>query len=416
MSKLKFLFLALILIFPIGEAGRIVLWKDVAITINDLLIASTVNLWFVLLLLRKATLAQKNHLSLSIIIFISTAFISLVLNAPNLSVSEIIASSLYFVRLVFYLILFFIVLGFDKKFRKKIAICISISGAIIVLLGFIQYFFYPDLRNLYYAGWDEHLYRMFSIFLDPNFAGAFFVLYLIWIIGLSYTQKLNSRRILFWLLVILAVFTSIAIFLTYSRSALIMFTTAIVVFLVLIKQIKWIVFVVLIIFFGLVVSPRAFQSEGTNILRVASSKARVESAKNALQIFADHPLLGVGFNAYRYAQIKYGFLRERPLESSHSGGGTDNSFIFVLATTGIVGFFSFLFMLCSFYKKVWITFKKSQHDKKIYSLIWLSSISALIIGSLFINAFFYPMIMEWVWILSGLTFSKMNSVKENTKQ
>ena len=70
-----------------------------------------------------------------------------------------------------------------------------ISGSLIVLLGFIQLMFYPALRNLYYLGWDEHLYRMFSTFLDPNFAGAFFVLFTLFVIDMSLRYKKEFKNL-----------------------------------------------------------------------------------------------------------------------------------------------------------------------------------------------------------------------------
>ena len=59
-----------------------------------------------------------------------------------------------------------------------VSLLLLFSGLVIVGLGFVQYFFYLGLRNLYYLGWDEHLSFIFQL-LDPNFAGAFPALFFI---------------------------------------------------------------------------------------------------------------------------------------------------------------------------------------------------------------------------------------------
>jgi O-antigen ligase len=126
---------------------------------------------------------------------------------------------------------------------------------------------------------------------------------------------------------ILAVFSFLdigAIYLTYSRSALLMLVVSLFVFLWFYGMKKYLagVFVLLLIF--LFFSPKSFQTEGTNIFRIASSEARIESAKTAIEIAQKQPLFGVGFNAYRYAQNRYGYLTDKKWGETHAGAGTDN--------------------------------------------------------------------------------------------
>jgi O-antigen ligase len=139
-------------------------------------------------------------------------------------------------------------------------------------------------------------------------------------------------------------------------------------------------------------------TEGTKLFRLNSSKARLTSIVSAVTVIKDHPLLGVGFNAYRYAMHKYGFAVAPNWQYSHSDAGTDNSFLFVIATTGIFGFISFIYLLFTVVKK--LLNKISLDPMKILSF---TSLVVLSVGSLFINAFFYPLILSWMWIIFGLT-------------
>ncbi|MBI3070128.1 MAG: O-antigen ligase family protein, partial [Candidatus Levybacteria bacterium] len=127
---------------------------------------------------------------------------------------------------------------------------------------------------------------------------------------------------------------------------------------------------------------------------------RLESTGNAIAIFKDNPLIGVGFNAYRYAQYRYGFIKGENWQIVHSGAGTDNSFLFVLATTGIIGLISYLYLW-------WVILKKAYFEKssKIISGVVFASVAGLALNAFFINSLFFPFIMAWMWILLGLTES-----------
>ena len=146
-------------------------------------------------------------------------------------------------------------------------------------------------------------------------------------------------------------------------------------------------------------------SEGTNLFRTVSTNARIESYQQAWVFFQQSPLFGIGFNAYRYAQDRafpscnekkaQRCLDKQVLAESHAGAGTDNSFLFVLATTGIVGSTAYLFL---WYRILLLSWK---HKTEPYGLIVLSSSLALFANSLFINSLFYPFIMLWMWVIIG---------------
>lgn len=364
----------IVIALPLGEVARFT-FNEVAITLLDAVVATTVLFW---IFFKKRI--PHSELKKPILIFASVLFISLIVNIPRLNTSELLVSSLYLLRWIFYALLFFVVLDLQLS-KQKIEKAMTIGGAILVVIGYILYFLYPDLRNLRYAGWDEHLYRLFSTFLDPNFAGSFFVLYFLFLLNKLFTKK--TLIFSFISLVTLA-----AIVLTFSRSAYVMFMIGTVILLYF-KGKKFFaagligLFLVLIIIFGQL----SIRSEGTNLLRIASGEARLDSIRNAFTIFKDHLIFGVGFNSYRYAQRDYGFLNESKM-IVHSGAGTDNSFLFILATSGIVGFAAFVYLLF-----------------KIISIkdpLITSSMLGLIVNSLLVNSLFYPPIMFWLWILLGI--------------
>ncbi|HUD10017.1 MAG TPA: O-antigen ligase family protein [Patescibacteria group bacterium] len=396
MGLLKALFIIFLLAFPVTEVGRVPLPNGVAFSLNDILLVAVILVWLGSHILKRRKFVF-GKLGKPIVVFSVIGLMSLLVNLPSLGVNNLFISSLYLVRWVAYALIYVIVSEFEPKFKNKISYWLLFSGSIVIFLGYVQYFFYPNLRNLFYLGWDVHLYRMFSSFLDPNFAGAFFVLFFIFslVLGLKHFRKKENFKS--GIIFLIAITDFIAVYLTYSRSALIMLIVTVVTYLIVQRQKRLIVAAIIgliaIIFF----LPKSFTTEGTNLLRTASGVARIESLQTGVKIFQQSPILGVGFDAYRYAQHKVG-LNSLYWQVIHSGAGTDNGFLFILATAGIVGLAAFLYILFSIF-----SLAKQNLKKNIYAVVLFSGLAGLIIDGLFVNSLFYVLILEWVWILSSLT-------------
>lgn len=397
MGILKILTILCLLAIPVGELGRYILPTvgNAPLVLNDILVGVTVAWWFGVKLEKKEKIQGK--LLLPIVLFLAVCILSLLFNSFVLSPPQMFVSSLYILRWGMYAGLYFVIRDFDKEFKTALLYVLLGVGQVVVGIGYLQYFFYYSLRNLYYLGWDEHLYRMFSLFLDPNFAGVFFVL--VFILTLFFViENLQKRKyvaaVLFGIPLLLDL---CAVYLTYSRSAFLMLMVSSVAMLILLGKKKFIFVVLGAVFIGLFLSPKSFQTEGTNILRITSSEARIDSAKSAIAIFEKNPILGVGFNAYRYAQNRYGYLIDRYWRETHAGAGTDNSYLFVLATTGIIGFAVYVYLVIRMGQVC-----LAKGTQKLIRVTVFSSLIGVSVSALFINSFFYIFIMEWLWILLGL--------------
>ncbi|GDX61915.1 hypothetical protein LBMAG33_2250 [Candidatus Levyibacteriota bacterium] len=396
---IKIFIFILFLIYPSGEVLRFNVYPNVSLTVNDICVGLFV---FVLIMFNNLkNLPFKNNIYL----FIGVCILSLLYNFERFTFTQIFISSLYILRWIIYFNLFFIFFNLkDYKFTEKLMI---FSGFIFTIFGYIQYFFYNNLKNLYYLGWDDHLYRLFSTFLDPNFSGAFLVLYLFFLVGIYYSQKLIYYKKLTLYLIL---FTIPAIFLTYSRSSLIMLITGGFFLLWFLNKKKQIIYFILIIILFVVTSFKYSTIENMNLLRTASINARISSAKEAITIIIDNPLIGIGFNTYRYTQLKYKFRTDNIPYISHSDAGTDNSFLFILATTGIIGLISFSLLIYQIINKTYISMIKYNN---IYAPIFISSFIGILVNSQFINSLFYPFIMEWLWILLALSVRQKNIKESN---
>lgn len=390
MGLLKIVLFITVLLFPLGELARIDSGNNIAVKANDLLVG--VVFLIGLLSYRKQV---KKLLAVPFfkpfVAFTSIAALSLVINAFHLQQHQVIIAGLYLFRWIAYGSLLFFLVPLERTYKRTIEKIMVVGGGVIVFLGFLQYIFYPNLRNLYYLGWDEHLSRLFSTFLDPNFIGIFFALYLFFL-GYMLFRTIEKRQ---WLqatgFLLLTATTCIALLLAYSRSALLTFVFGAVFFFFIVGKKKVILILLGVLIFGIILSPLSFQSEGTNLLRTASSEARIEEAQKAWKIFLNNPVIGVGFNAYRY--VKGENNQNSASIADHAGAGTDNSFLFVLGTTGIVGFLAFLYFLFSLGKTA------VQQKRKSEKALLVSTLGGLLVGSLFVNALFYVFLLEWLLLV-----------------
>ncbi len=396
MTVLIFLLILILLTFPLGEMLRLDVGNNIAIKPLDVLVVVAALIAAVLFVFKKIKFSQT-HLTKPLIAFSAISLLSLIINFNNLSSNHAFTAFLYWVRFASYAVVYYVIVTIDKHSIKIAKKLLLVSGTIFIFLGFIQYFLYANLRNLYYLGWDEHNYRLFSTFLDPNFAGTFLTLFLLFL--LAHIEKIfNKDKSNIAKLGILAVLNIVAIFLTYSRSAIIMLIVGVGSYLILINKKKYLLVLIGTMFLAFLLLYPTFNKENTNLFRTTSSFARLETYSNALKIISDRPFVGVGFNAYRYSQESYGF---RPVESrfpDHAEAGVDSSLLFVTATTGFIGLAAYLYVWYSIIKKSY----QKRNKNRLFPSVVISSTIGLFINSLFINSLFYPTIMLWMWVVVGL--------------
>lgn len=387
---LKILFYLLLVTIPLGVVFRFSPYLSVFIYPLDIVVL-LISICYVSSFFKTRN-AEYSEISKAFEAFVIFSFVSLLLNRTNLNLSTFFISFSYLAR---YIALFSVFLStslLDSKFKKKYLSYLSISVSVFAIAGLFQYIIYPDLRNLTYQGWDEHLYRLFSTLFDPNFAGAFLVMGL-FLLVYKFQQTKSINRAIY---AFTSLLTLIAIFLTYSRSSYIALIVASIFYLFYLGKKKLIFLFLLIFILGVFIIPHNFKSEGVNLFRTASVFARENSYKTALEIFKKNPLFGVGFNSFRYAQNKYGFLIDGKWQTTNAGAGVPNSYLLLLATTGIMGF-----ILYFNFWRVLIKDLFKEKDKQLKALI-LAVLTALFVQSLFENILFYSFISCFVFVFCGI--------------
>jgi O-antigen ligase len=402
MAKIIQIFLILIILtLPLGQLGRIpVGLENVTIYLTDVLIPLAIFTWliFSLAIRKKIYLPPLGTL---LIIFIVFVLVSLINGTRWLSETESMISSLYLIRWVGYLSLYFISWDLAKNYpslTRYFPQLLLLTGLAVAILGFIQVILVPDFSEMAAReGWDPHQGRLLSTFFDPNFVGGFLVL--AFILGVSYLLSVSDRRKKF-LLSFAGILMFSAIVLTFSRSTLLSFIVG-VSLIGLLKSRKILATATVVFLIATLFIPRLQERLMGAFSLDATAKARLESWERAAQVLGDNPILGIGYNSYRYAQDRHGFFEYSDLTfGGHSGAGTDSSLLLVLVTTGIVGFLVYLLLMTGLLKLAW---EMKKHPLGL--TLFIGTIS-LIIHSQFVNSLFYPQIIIWFWILAGLTIAK----------
>jgi len=409
MGFLEILITAAFILFPFGEFARISLAKDITFRPVDIIILLLTISWLIIQFKKRRNILQIPGIK-PVGAFFLICFLSLMLNFYWLNTNQFIISGFYLIRWLSYAGIYFAIRDTNKNFsRKFLPTLLLIDGLIILAIGIFQVIFFPSMVGMERFEWDRHMYRIVSVFLDPNFAGCFLVLYLLFVLARFFenlTKNRKSKQTKVYAAI--TIVSLLAVYLTYSRSALLMLLASIIAFFFLIRKKKYILILLAsTIIYVIVLSPK-FYIENLNLFRVHSSMERIVSAKIAVEIIKKNPVIGVGFNTYRYAQSRYKFRRSFVNFTSHADAGTDNSFLFVTATTGVIGLIAYLAMwfhlLRNFYKK-----SKEKNNFRAASVF--ASIIGLFVSGLFLNSLFFWSLMLWLWTIMGITDSNSRSTQ-----
>ena len=230
----------------------------------------------------------------------------------------------------------------------------------MLTLGLTQYFFMPDMRWAQYLGWDDHLSRLTLPHYDPTFTGVMLALSLLSLVPIM--LHLKSFNFL------LSTFYSLSILLTYSRSV---WLSLMMTGLYFIKNKLVLLAAALVMLVAITALPERF-GEGTNLLRTYSISSRVESDLGYIKKYDWSLLIGRGLNTL--------ILDQETTSLPNHATGPNNSYLYILSTTGLVGLIGWGMFMRSLY------LRSSHRPMLIFFCI----------ASLFNNVMFYPFALLWV--------------------
>lgn len=337
----------LLLVLPFGQLLTINLGSNPIYPLDFLALALSLSL-----------LVEPKHKLLKRLLILKYYFLFTIIAAISLFLNDLITQKFslsafaYLARLFVYPSIFFSIINANTQKLSKI---LKLSLGIFVTIGIIQYLFYPNMTIFKNLGFDDHYYRLVGGLLDPNFTGAILASLTVYLV-VSNQLLLSCALTLF-------------LALTFSRASYLSLAIPVLGLAWLTKKAKPLLVILSLVLF-VIISPKPF-GEGVNLARTFSIYSRVDSVTNAFSVFLDHPLIGVGYN-----------------NLSVLGTRVDNSFVFVLATTGLIGGLAFLLFLINIFRN-----HKTTHTLPLLSLL---------IHSLFNNSLFYIWIFALFFVYLGL--------------
>jgi hypothetical protein len=289
---------------------------------------------------------------------------------------------LYWVRLIGYSFLYPVIsVLLSKKIinHQRVRLGLLLLSLGIAVLGLSQYLFFPDMRFLQLAGWDDHYLRLASTLFDPPFTAA--------VIGLGSLLLLPLKKKFWkwfgW------IFLVVTLLLTYSRASYLGFVAAYLAYGCIDRtKLKFALISILFLLLGMFFLPRP-ASEGARLERVVSIQARTIAAESTLKgMTIRDTVFGRGWYVSGSEKVKNNAIEINRATSS------DNSYLHVFESTGFIGLFFFgIFVL--------------QVIKRLYPvhIAMLSCFVFIGVSSVFNNVLFHPWIMIYLWTLFAVTKS-----------
>lgn len=401
-AKSALLFLSLSLI--IGQALRLPLpGQGGGLLLSDgAVVAVVVSTFCVLIRQRSFKTFLTTPQLLMTTPFLIWSVYGLLIQSAEAPLSEIVISAAYWFRLVTLLLLLpaLMWLGRDVAMRIFISKSLFVSLVILVTLGYVQWWFLSDFSALARFGWDPHQGRLTSTWLDPNLFGGFLVLLGPW--SLAYAARRN------WLVgSVWGVYLLGALLLTQSRSSLVALVAVLVLlspFLLYLRlrrpphpPLPLIVSSGVLIILIMVTTLWLQRERLSGILRPdATVSARAEALTETWHLFERTPFIGVGYNRYQFV-----VGGEAAAFTIHSRAGSDNSFLTLGVTTGIVGLALFLLIWCMPLQRL---VQKVLNSHNVVASAALVGLVAWFIHANFVNSLLYShLLIAAAWLLALMT-------------
>ena len=340
--------------FPVFLFSLIPFFLITGPLLSDLAI-SMISALFIVYCIKKKNFSFFNNIYFYIfLVFWMYLLINSLINNFNLDSLKI---SFFYFRYGTFVIAIVALLNFDDRFIKYFFYCILICFIALILDGFYQYFFEENI-----LGWKSQI-RVSSFFGDEKILGSY--LSRLWPIffGISIFFFKNKKK-LFFLLILVFIFSEALIFLSGDRTAFFYINLS-AIFVILFSQkllklrlITLCLSVLLLITISLInptakervfdqtikqmkgVEERLPGEEGIFIF----TKTHTHHYISAYKMYLDNKVLGVGVKNFRV------FCRDERYEVSKLSCSSHphNAYLQILSETGTIGFLFLIMVLLTF--------------------------------------------------------------------
>jgi O-antigen ligase len=259
-------------------------------------------------------------------------------------------------------------------------------------------------------------YRVGGPVADPNYYAQMMLVMVPMALDRVWSEKPVMLRFLAVLALGICAFTVI---LTYSRGGFVSMIVMVVAWLAIFHrgQLKYLLVAAVVALLLINILPVGFTdrintlsellpgraSNTGGVAQDLSLRGRTSEALVALQMFADHPILGVGLGNYPLLYQEY--ARRFGLEFRSEVRQAHNLYLEVASETGILGFLSFAVLLWGMFSSIWKAQKAlaSKGLKSISNMVvaYAFGLLGFLIAALFIHAVYF----RNFWVLAGIALA-----------
>lgn len=270
----------------------------------------------------------------------------------------------------------------------------------VALFGIVQSALLPGFAQTLHSGsalpvWDVQGRRLVSTLLDPNFAGlliAVLLLFRLARVAEGIQEPGNT-----WVLPMLAA----ALVLTASRSsvlALFVGLGVIVLLRGLHAKFAYVVFTGFVLAVPALFAMRGYLARMGKLGIDTSAAERLIPWSRAWVLLREHPVLGIGFNAARPAQVAHGWLLLGSADVSLDAG-----LLFIAAMTGLVGLAVYLWMLWQVSRVSRQVYRDADLPAadRAHGVATVASTVAVVVHAFFVNSILVPFVMQILWVMWG---------------
>jgi O-antigen ligase len=342
----------------------------------------------------------------AVLLFAAVGGISTLLAVPRfgLTAFEAAFSMAYLARWLMYFAVYVVILNFvGLRDVWTVWNTLLFTVLAIVAFGVVQAAFLPDFAQMLhpearlYLDWDPQGHRLVSTLLDPNYAGALIVLVLLPAIGMAaYGARVSpvALGLLFMGLV-----------LTLSRGAFVGLAAGLAVVVAVRGIPRRFLGYAAGAFAVLALLSPAVVRYGIEYNKFdpadASAFSRVVGWMRSLEMFADHPVIGIGFNTLGFVQQqRYGLD-----EVVRASFGLDGGLLVVAVLTGTVGLLIYLAMVGSVLarcRRLWRSDGVPARERG-FAVGVAAATAAMLTHGFFFNTLFAPFILHGLFTLWALT-------------
>ena len=293
-----------------------------------------------------------------------------------------------------------------------------LSTALVALYGFYQYAHMLTLREEEWV--DNSAFpllrrRMYSTLYNPNLLSAY-LLMVMSVAGALVIRWWGRWKQAAPFVLLLAALT-LCLVLTYSRGAWISACALIFFFGLVWDKRLWLSFLVipLVLAFHHGGVTRRLLSIFTQSAADTSVSMRMDMWLAALQMTADHPLLGIGWGAFKYVYPVYNeLIQEAGITIFHA----HNMYLNIMAETGILGFTAYFWL---YFGIVWYAIRflhryaGTPFDRALVMAV-AGAMLAVAVSGFSDYDLFSTQISLTLWLFAGLLTNTYEEYRKNQKK